>query len=115
MLEQFAGVRTQLDRACERLLTPSPEALDQCSVELESAVRQLADWQPRLAALAGNAVALEEAWEVRRCFERARRLLHGAESFHSNWMRVRGSMSSGYTPTGEPGPGLQGSRIFLQA
>jgi len=115
MVERFAGVRTQLDRACERLLSPSPGALDECSVDLESAVRQLSEWQPRLAAVAGDAAVLEEVWRLRRSFERARRLLHGAEAFHTNWMRVRGAMSSGYTPTGEPGPGLQGCRISLQA
>ena len=115
MVEQFATVRSQLDRACDRMLTPSPEALDRSSEDLQSAVRQLAEMQPEIPALACNAVALEEAWRVRRSFERARKLLNGAESFHASWMRIRGAMSSGYTPSGEPGPVLQGNRIFLQA
>jgi hypothetical protein len=113
--QQLAQVRSQLDRACERLTSPSPEGLDQCSYDLESAMQQLAACQPQFSAQAGNAEALAEAWHVRRSFQRARRLMDSAAVFHDNWMRLRGVMSGGYTPTGDPGPVLHPSRICLQA
>lgn len=112
---QLAEVRSRLDRACERLTSPSPEAMDQCSYDLESAMRQLAACQPQLSAHAGDAEALAEAWHVRRSFQRARRLMDSASVFHDNWMRLRGVMSGGYTPTGDPGPVVHQSRICLQA
>ena len=115
IVEQLAAVRVTLDQACERLTSPSAEALDRCSGDLESAARQLSEWQPLLGAQTGNAAALEEAWRVRNSYLRARRLIQGAAAFHANWMRLRGAMSGGYTPTGEPVPALQGSRICLQA
>src|ERR1700720_4144258 len=97
MAEHLAQVRSQLDRTCERLISPSPESLDACSEDLESAVRQLAAWQPQLSAQAGDPMALEEAWHVRRSFVRARKLMQTAAAFHDNWVRLRGAMSGGYT------------------
>ena len=113
--EHLATVRIQLDRVCERLTSPTPDALDGCCGQLESAVRQLAEYQPHLGAHAGNPAALEEAWRVRRSFLRARSLLRGAATFHGNWMRIRGTMSAGYTAQGEPRPIGHTSRIYLQA
>jgi hypothetical protein len=112
---RLARVRSQLDRTCDRLLSPSPEALDQCSADLESAVRELADCQPQLSAHGSDADALEEAWHVRRNFLRARKLMESAAAFHENWLRARGAMIGGYTPSGDPGPVLHPSRICLQA
>ena len=115
IMEHLARVRSQLDQAGERLTSPSTDALDSCTEDLASAVRQLAQWQPLLVAEAGNPAALEEAWRVRRSFQRVRALLHGAAGFHANWMRIRGTMSAGYTASGEPGPVRYGSRVCLQA
>ena len=115
IVQQLATVRMQLDRACERFTSPSPDALEASSGELESAVRSLAECQPQLGAHAGNASALEEAWRVRRSLLHARKLLHGAATFHGNWMRIRGAMVGGYTSQGEPGSLLHAGRISLQA
>src|SRR5262245_33789275 len=113
--ERLAQVRSQLDRTCDRLLSPSPEVLDQCSLDLDSAMRQLAACQPHLSSHAGDADALAEAWHVRRSFLRARNLMESAATFHENWLRVRGAISAGYTPSGDPGPVLHQGRICLQA
>jgi hypothetical protein len=113
--QHLAQVRLQLDRTCERLTSPSPEALDQCSQDLVSAMEQLAVCRPQLGAHAGDAEALAEAWHVRRSFLRARKLMESAASFHENWLRVRGAMIGGYTPSGDPSPVLHQSRICLQA
>ena len=115
IVDRLAQVRTHLERTCEKLTTPSPEVVDECSGHLESAVRQLAECQPMLAHNAGDPAALEEAWRVRRSYQRARSLIHAAATFHGNWMSLRGSMSNGYTRAGEPAQILHGSRICLQA
>jgi len=113
--QRLAQVRRQLDGACDRLTSPAAGALDDCSYDLESAMRQLAACQPELSAHAGDAEALEQAWHVRRSFLRASKLMESAAAFHENWTRLRGAISGGYTATGDPGPVVHQSRICLQA
>lgn len=113
--EQLQTTRSHLDEVCAMLTAPTPEALDQCSVLLEAAGRQLTDWQPRLCRNSGDAPALEEARRLRTSLLRAGRLLEGAWSFHTNWIRLRGAMSGGYTERGEPSLVNHGSRISLRA
>lgn len=112
--EQLQTTRSHLDRVCAMLTAPSPEALDQCSVLLEDAGRQLTDWQPALRQSAGEVPALEEARRLRTSLLLAGRLLEGAFSFHNNWLRLRGAISGGYTGHGEPSPVNHGSRISLR-
>jgi len=114
VLEQLAAARNELDRAGELLTKPSPEAVDRCSSILEATGRQLAEWQPRLADAAGDPEALAEAWRLRNSFRRAERLLQSAGEFHSNWLRVRGAMTGGYTASGDSAPIVHGHRISLQ-
>ena len=113
--EQLQTTRSHLDEVCAMLTAPTPEALDQCSVLLEAAGRQLTDWQPRLRQNSGDAPAFEEALRLRTSLLRAGRLLEGASSFHDNWIRLRGAMSGGYTQRGEPSLVNHGSRISLRA
>ncbi|MEO8592501.1 MAG: hypothetical protein ABI759_04195 [Candidatus Solibacter sp.] len=114
LVEQLASTRQQLDFAGSLLLKPSPEALDECSTILEATGRQLAQWQPEFAREAGNAAAMEEAWRLRRSFQRTSRLLQGAADFHFNWLRARGAITGGYTGTGDSAPLQHGSRICLE-
>ena len=114
LVEQLMSARQQLDCACDLLTKPSPEALDRCSSVLEAARRQLAEWQPTFSQQAGNAAALEEAWQLRRSFVRTSRLLQGAGDFHLNWLRLRGAITGGYTKTGESAPIMHGNRISLR-
>jgi len=113
LVEQLMAARQQLDFACELLVKPSPEAVDNCSSVLEAAGHSLAECQPGLNAQAGNATALEAAWRLRRSFVRTTRLLHSAADFHLNWMQLRGAMTGGYTGSGESAPLLHGNRISL--
>jgi hypothetical protein len=114
LLEQLMSARRQLDFASDLLAKPSPEALDRCSSVLEAAGRQLAEWQPAFSRQAGNATALEEAWRLRRSFVRTARLLQSAGDFQLHWLQLRGSMTGGYTDTGESAPLMHGSRISIQ-
>jgi hypothetical protein len=109
--QQLAQVRRQLDGACDRLTTPSPASLDACAHDLESAIGQLTACRPSPA----DAEALEQAWHVRRSFLRARKLMESSAAFHENWTRVRGTISGGYTATGEAASIVHQGRICLQA
>jgi hypothetical protein len=113
LVEQLMSARQQLDFACELLTKPSPEALDSCCSVLEAAGNQLAEWQPAFSQRAGDAVALEEAWRLRRSFVRTAKLLQGAGDFHRNWLQLRGAMTGGYTGSGESAPLIHGSRISI--
>jgi hypothetical protein len=113
--QSLAQVRGQLDHACDRLVSPTAASLDACARDLESAVRQFTDFQPELRGHGGDAEALEQAWHVRRSFLRARKLMESAAAFHENWTRLRGTISGGYTATGDPGPVTHPRRICLQA
>src|ERR1039458_10376228 len=114
IVEQLIATRLQLDRACDLLARPLPEAMDTCTAVLQAAATQLAASQPGWALEAGNPVALEEAWRLRRSSTRAGRLLYHAAEFHANWIRIRGVMTGGYTASGEPAPVVHCSRICLQ-
>jgi hypothetical protein len=115
VMEQFAATRGQLDSACALLLSPTPDALDRCSALLESATRQMEDCQARIGEAQGDAAAIEEAWRVRRSFERAGKLMENAARFHDNWMQLRGSITGGYTNRGEPAPVRHAGRICVEA
>jgi hypothetical protein len=112
---QFESTRAQLDSACDLLLSPTPDALDRCSVLLESASHQMAACQSRIADARGDAAAIEAAWQVRRSFVRAGKLLENAARFHGDWLAVRGAMTGGYTNRGEPAPVRHTGRICLEA
>jgi hypothetical protein len=112
-VEQLMSARQQLDFASSLLTKPSPEALDRCSSVLEATGRQLAECQPVFAQQAGNADALEEAWRLRRSFVRTARLLRAVGDFHSNWLQLRGTITGGYTGTGESAPIMHANHISL--
>jgi hypothetical protein len=115
VVEQFATTREQLDSACDLLISPTPEVLDRCSMLLESASRQMAECQPRIAELRGDAAAIEEAWRVRRSFVRVGKLMENAARFHGNWMSMRGTLTGGYTERGEAAPVRHAGRICVEA
>jgi len=115
VVEQFAATRAQLDSACDLLISPTPEVLDRCSILLESASREMAECQSRIAEVRGDPAAIEEAWRVRRSFLRAGKLLANAARFHANWMSIRGALTGGYTDRGEPAPVRHAGRICIEA
>ena len=110
--DPLAGVRARLEHVCERLTSPTAETLDACAGDLESAARRLSEYRLRLS---GGASMLDEARRIRRAFLRARKLLDAAAAFHTNWMRVRGALTAGYTAAGEPGAVVHASRISIDA
>jgi hypothetical protein len=115
VIEQFGAARAQLDAACDLLHSPTAEAVDRCSMLLESAWSRMADSQSQIGEAHGDPAALEAAWRVRRSFLKAAKLLEGAAAFHNGWTAIRGSMTGGYTDRGEPAPVRHAGRIYLEA
>src|SRR5436190_23546391 len=97
VVEQLAATRTQLEAACDLLISATPEALDRCSTLLESAGRQMEYCQSRIAEVRGDPAAIEEARRGRRSFIRAGKLLAAAAGVYANWISIRGSLTGGYT------------------
>ncbi len=111
---QLTAIRRRLEQACELLAQPTPQAMERGTEAIRDAARSLAGCESGWAMAAGDAMALEEAWRVRRSFSRAQRLMEHAAEFHMNWVRVRGTMAGGYTARGEAAPVLHGSRICVE-
>lgn len=115
VVEQLAASRAQLDTVCDLLRAPSPEIVEQCSRLLEAAGDQISASRPDLADAAGDPGALEEAWRLRRSFQRAAKLLDSAARFHENWLSIRGAMTGGYTNRGAPAAVQHTNRLCLEA
>jgi hypothetical protein len=115
LVEGLLATRTDVDRACELLESPSPETLDRCSIVLEKAGCQLAEWQPQIRSGGGEPAALAEAGRLRASVRRAGRLLEAALNFHLNWSRLRDALCGGYTRSGEPAAVPRGNRISYRA
>ena len=101
--ERLAIARSEVKRACNLLIAPTPEALTFCQDALRRAVSGLTEfpieYYPEVPAeLATPARALRA--EVLR----AGRLLQSLASFYQGWERILGAMSGGYTPNGDPVP-----------
>ncbi len=90
----------RLERACRRLLTPCPEALEEAAAELEraeSCLREFAGAAP--APCAPQPPILRE---LRRLTRLAELLLTNAETLQSGWARWLSVMTGGYTAQGQP-------------
>jgi hypothetical protein len=114
MVEPLISVRRQLDRACDLLTNPTPDCMDACIALLETAATELAKSIPNGSPNAPNRAALEDALSLRNSFSRAFRLLQHAADFHRNWTLIRGAMTGGYTPRGDPAPVVHLNRICVE-
>jgi len=119
MEERLQAARREVDRACELLVSASPESLDRCTQILETAGLQLAQLKPQPSertARGGieDSESLLEAHRLGASVLRAARLLEGAYTFHFTWNRLRGAMTFGYTERGDPAPVPGVSRISTQ-
>lgn len=115
LTEQLAEAREKLDCACNLLLTPSPEALDQCAPLLEAAVIKVTACQKAISGQQQTEPAASaEGRQLQAAVRRARRLLESAAEYHQNWIRRIGAMSAGYDGRGEPAAVDRGRRLMLR-
>lgn len=108
---QLREARAKVIQACESLLVPTPESLDECALRLQAATRTVAQCASGVDAEKG---ALDDARQLRLEVQRARILLDAAMEFRRQWNRRLGAMSGGYTPAGEPATVDHGCRVLGQ-
>jgi hypothetical protein len=95
------------------LLTPTPEAIEECLPGLAEAADLLGRVQQDLAA-GGRRDILVELHALRRELGALAKLIgHGAE-FYRGWANLLGAATAGYTPTGEAAPVAPSGRISIQ-
>jgi hypothetical protein len=109
--ERIRRARINVRHACEMLLCPTPQALDQCSVLLETTARDLAGSRPEPD---GNQSTLQEARLLHAAVRHARALLDSAFALRQAWSRRLGAITAGYTPGGEPARADPGFRLAVR-
>lgn len=105
--ERLAAARASVERASQLLLSPTPEQMDGCARQLETAISEITEFRNSgpltpPGGVAPRQEALGEARLLKRSIVRAARLLESAASYHANWIRCLGALSAGYTPQGQP-------------
>jgi hypothetical protein len=108
--ERLVAARSEVKRACDLLIAPSPAALDSCQGALERAVSELNGYRPMDGDVRG-AGARQEAYGLRSEVLRAAHLLQSLARFYSGWERILGAMTAGYTAGGEPAPVARMGRL----
>ncbi len=107
-----AGMR--LAEACELLLRPSPEALDECAARCQRAASELAASLPGIQSARGKPEVMAAARRLSEAVRSARRLLENAAAYHNRWQALLGAMSGGYLRNGEPAPVVRCERFILR-
>ena len=102
--ERLATARSDVSRACDLLIAPTPQALDSCQDALRRAVAAMAEFrtQHRDVPIALDAAPIVRGLQAE--IRRAKQLLQNLASFYHGWERILGTMSGGYTSSGDPAP-----------
>jgi len=100
----LVAARSEVRRACDLLIAANPEALNRCRETLERAVSELSNFQTQCRELPAGSGARSMACALRTEVLSARRLLLSLADFYAGWERILGTMSGGYTASGDPAP-----------
>ena len=105
--ERLAAARAAVERASQFLLSPTPEQMDGCARQLETAISEITEFHNTVTLTepgsgAPRQDAIGQARLLKRSIVRAARLLESAALYHANWIRCLGALSGGYTPQGQP-------------
>ena len=109
--ERLVAAKSEVTRACDLLIDPTPEALNNCQDALERAISQLADFRSQCRDRPAGSGARSVACTLRTEVRRAARLLQSLARFYSGWERILGAMSGGYTASGDPAPVARTGRL----
>ena len=112
--DRLAAAHGEMTRACELLIVSSPEALDLCQNALERAVFELREFQPGGQSVSTDPTAKRYARNLRSEVLRAARLLENLAHFYNGWERILGSMTAGYTASGDPAPVSRQGRLCFR-
>lgn len=110
------GLQSMVREARARLISPTPENLEECRRRVDDAVNVLREVQTGLSAGGHRRYASLRAplGELRAEIARLNILLDGAAAFHSGWVRLAASMVAGYKADGTPGPTEPARRVWLE-
>jgi hypothetical protein len=109
--EPLGAAQSEVKRACNLLITPTPEALNHCQDALARAVSALTEFRSQCEEVPAGSAVMAMACALRVEVLRARRLLENLASFYRGWERIFGTMSAGYTAGGDPAPVARKGRL----
>ena len=125
--ERLAAARAHVDGACELLLSPTPQQMDECSRLLQAAISEIIRFcgsnRPALpvsppatpvSSPGSDDAALEQARLLQTSIGRATRLLESAAAFYTNWIRYLSALCGGYTGQGQPAALERGARLLAR-
>jgi len=104
----------EAERACDLLLSPVGQNLEECLAALGTAACHLQDCQAALAQSRGEPALLGQARHVQATVAHASSLLTTAEEFHRNWFQIFRAMLGGYTARGDAAELACPSRVYVQ-
>jgi hypothetical protein len=118
-MEGLAKAQAEIAQVRQLLLSPSPEALDQCMPFLQSAIAQINSHRLGLLKRAPdqrelNQTKLNQALQLRESTRQIGALLEGAARFHQNWIRRRNAMLCGYASDGNPAASSTRSLLAIE-
>lgn len=102
--ERLVAARSEVNRACDLLIAPTPEALSSCQDALTRAVSELTGFRSSGQEVPAGSDVKSMACDLRAEILRASRLLQSLAGFYRGWERILGAMSGGYTSGGDPAP-----------
>lgn len=102
--ERLAMARSDVSRACDLLIAPTPQALESCQEALRRAVAAMAEFRAQHKELPIEAGATPIVRGLQAEIRRARQLLQNLANFYHGWERILGTMSGGYNSKGDPAP-----------
>jgi len=113
IVEGLSAARSQVEQVCGILVSPTPELLDACPGLLERACSVAAGLRPGMEEARGNPEAVAEARRLEAAVRRAGSLLASALDYQTQWNRILGAMTGGYTPAGDAAPVIHTGRVCL--
>jgi hypothetical protein len=104
----------EAERACDLLLNPVAQNLDECLAALGAAASHVERCQSALAQSPGSPTIFGQARRLQAVVARAESLLKSAEEFHRNWFQIFRARLGGYTARGDPAELACASRVYVQ-
>jgi hypothetical protein len=105
-------IRKHIEALRLALLAPSPEGMEQCLPALLDAAAFLAGFQPEYGV--PDSSFLSELKALKKELAAVSKLVQHGAAFWNEWARLLGSVTGGYTPSGEAQPVTAAGTVCLQ-
>jgi hypothetical protein len=114
MTEGLAKAQAEIAQVRQLLLSPSPDALDQCTPLLQAAIAEVNSHRVELLQRAPDQRGFNQACQLQESTRHVRALLEGAARFHQNWICRRDAMLCGYAADGKPAASSRRSLLAIE-